>query len=72
MTILRVPECIKESMKLINFLTLHLNRKDIPKISNTIKTRASAPVSIPEWGDKRNGTVILTYHRDESLMVKMK
>jgi hypothetical protein len=53
--------------------TLCLNRKDVPKIVIEKKPKRgeliaqhSSPVSILKWRDKKEGTMISTYHREET------
>jgi hypothetical protein len=49
--------------------TLHLNRKDVPKIVKAKRLKKgeliaqhSGPVSVLKWSDKKEETVISTYH----------
>jgi len=59
--------------------TLHLSRKDVPQRvkANKLKkgeliAQHSGPMSVLKWKDKKDVTVIATYHGEETRMKLMK
>ena len=58
--------------------TLRLSRKDIPqrvkekKLKKELVAQHSGPVSVLKWKDRREVTMISTYHEEETRMKLMK
>ena len=52
--------------------TLHLSRKDIPQRVKEKKLKKEGLVSILKWKDKKEVTMILTYHGEETRMKQTK
>jgi len=59
--------------------TLKLNRKDVPKVAKDKKlergeiiARHSSPVTVLKWRDKRNLTMVSTYHSADTQRISNK